>query len=364
MNRRSIAAAAAAALIALALLPSGAQAANDEPASSVQVETAPLRRETLERTVDGYGSAATGEEAVADMSFLHAGQITQLFVRPGQPVHAGDKLVELTTDPSAAMSYDRAVAALEFARRDLARTKTLVEQHMATNAQLAAAQKAVDDAAAAVETERRLGNDQRTETATAPFDGFVSAVSAAPGDRVQAGSPVLKLARDTGLRISVGIEPQEISRIKVGMPARIVPVFGVGASPIDGAVQEIDRVVNPTTKWIDVAIGLKSAAPAGFVPGVQAQASIVVDTHEGWVVPRQAVLQDDRGAYVFQAGSDGKAHRVDVTTGIETDQETEIAGPLDPASKIVTIGNYELQDGGAIREAAAAAAAGDSAPQH
>jgi hypothetical protein len=67
------------------------------------------------------------------------------------------------------------------------------------------------------------------------------------------------------------------------------------------------------------------------------------------VVPRNAVLHDGKGDYIYQvAGS--KAERVAVRTGIETDKYTEITGPIDTKSPIVTAGNYELQDGMAVRE--------------
>jgi hypothetical protein len=45
-----------------------------------------------------------------------------------------------------------------------------------------------------------------------------------------------------------------------------------------------------------------------------------------------------------------KAKRMAVKTGIETDKYTEIIGPIDTKSPIVTVGNYELQDGMAVRE--------------
>jgi hypothetical protein len=43
-----------------------------------------------------------------------------------------------------------------------------------------------------------------------------------------------------------------------------------------------------------------------------------------------------------------------VKTGVETDQMTEVSGPLEPALKVVASGNYELHDGMAVREASAA----------
>jgi membrane fusion protein (multidrug efflux system) len=61
------------------------------------------------------------------------------------------------------------------------------------------------------------------------------------------------------------------------------------------------------------------------------------------------VLHDDKGDYIFRVIG-GKAERVPVKTGIETDKYTEVIGPIDTKTPIVTVGNYELQDGMAVRE--------------
>jgi hypothetical protein len=79
--------------------------------------------------------------------------------------------------------------------------------------------------------------------------------------------------------------------------------------------------------------------------------AIVLEQHTGWVVPRDAVLRDAKGDYLFQV-TGSKAERVAVKTGIETDKYTEIIGSIDTKRRIVTVGNYELHDGMAVREGA------------
>jgi len=64
---------------------------------------------------------------------------------------------------------------------------------------------------------------------------------------------------------------------------------------------------------------------------------------------RDAVLRDGKGDYIFRV-TGSKAERVPVKIGIETDQYTEIIGSIDRKSPIITVGNYELQDGMAVRE--------------
>jgi RND family efflux transporter MFP subunit len=336
------------ALVAL-LLVSGTGHPQTPPAPSVLIETTAPREQILKHTVRGYGAVATSEDAVIGVSFLHPGQISRLRVRPGEVVKAGAVLLELSTDPSATLSFQMAVAALDFAKRDLARTKTLFAQHLATNAQLAAAQKAVEDAMVAIETQRKLGNDQKTEVITAPFNGYVTALTVALGDRVQPNTTVLKLAPTDRVQVTVGLQPEDAARVQTGMAAEVVPVF-TPDSRLSGVVRGATGTINPATKRLDVWVEIV-AAEQELVPGTAVSVEIVLEQHTGWVVPRDAVLRDAKGDYIFQV-TGSKAERVAVKTGIETDKYTEIIGSIDTKRRIVTVGNYELQDGMAVREGA------------
>jgi len=333
--------------IAGLLLVSGTGHAQTPSAPSVLIETAAPREQVLKRGVQGYGTVATSEDAVIGVSFLHPGQISRLRVRPGEVVKAGEVLLELSTDPSATLGYQQTIAALEFAKRDLARTKTLLAQHLATNAQLAAAQKAVEDAIAAVEVQRKLGNDRKTQVITAPFNGYVTALTAALGDRVQPNTTVLKLAPTDRVQVTVGLQPEDAARVQTGMAAEVVPVF-TPDNRLSGVVRGATGTINPATKRVDVW-GELVASEQELVPGTAVSVEIVLEQHTGWIVPRDAVLHDGKGDYIFQV-TGSKAERVPVKTGIETDKYTEIIGRIDTKRPIVTVGNYELQDGMAVRE--------------
>ncbi|MGI8568995.1 MAG: efflux RND transporter periplasmic adaptor subunit [Methylocella sp.] len=338
------------AFIVVSVVGCGAFGADDTP--SVQVETVALRQQELSETVTAYGTVATSEESMADISFPHAGQITSLDVRAGQKVHTGEPLVTITADPATLQSYENALAALEFAKHDLARQENLLAQRIATNAQVAAAQKAATDATAALATERKLGNDQRIKVETAPFNGYVAQIMAAPGARLQANTTIMKLARsDQGLRIAAGLKLEDAGRIEPGMTAQITPILSSRSLPLQGTVRQISGTINATSKLIDAWIDVTQMAK--LVPGTSVSVVIILSRHDGWVVPRNAVLRDDKGSYIFQVAN-GLAKRVDVKTGIETDQLTEVSTAFDPSLKVVASGNYELRDGMAVREASSA----------
>jgi membrane fusion protein (multidrug efflux system) len=333
-------------LIVLALLAPPLAAAGDAP--SVLVRTEPLRQHTIKETLVGYGTLAPEVSGTVDINLPRPGRISALDVSPGQVVKRGARLLELRTSPGAALGYRQAENALAYARSELARAEQLVAQKLATESQLSAARKALADAEAALEAQRRLGTGTATESVKAPFDGVVVSVGAALGDRVAAGTAVLKLARLAGLRVLLGIEPSDSFAVRAGMPVRLTPVFDA-VRTVDAHVAAVHGMVNPQTQLVDVVVRISSG---DLLPGMRVKGEITLATRTGWAVPRSAVLRDGNGDYLYQV-RDGVAHRVAITVESDGDRLLGISGSgLDPSLKVVAQGNYELHDGMAVREAA------------
>ncbi len=335
-----------AALLASTTLATPALAADTAPSALVRV--APPVHRTLSEQLTGYGtvSAATGE--ASDVALPRAGRLTRLAVNAGQRVTRGQVLFQFATGAADALAYRQALANLALARDQNSRSVQLYAQKLITASQLAAARKALIDAEAALRAQRQLGSGRTTEQVKAPFAGIVTAVSAAQGDYLAAGVAVLKLQRARDQQVQLGIEPEDVTRVQVGMAVRIASVFNA-ADSVTVQVAAVYGTINPRTRLVDVLVRL-SGAQAHFLNGTRVSGAITVRTEAVTAVPRSAVLRDDRGAYLFQV-RDGQAVRVAVKTGIEADGLIAVSGPLDPTLPVVTLGNYELRDGMAVREA-------------
>ncbi len=333
-------------LVVLALLAPGLAAAADAP--SVLVRTEPLRRHAIAETLVGYGTLAPDVGATINVNLPRPGQITALEASPGQVVKKGATLLEFRTAAGAALGYRQAENSLAYARSELARTEQLLAQKLATGSQLAAARKALADAEAALAAQRRLGTGTASEPVKAPFDGVVVSIGAAPGDRIAAGTSVLKLARLSGLRVLLGIEPSDSYRVRAGMPVHLTPVFDAARS-VEAKVATVHGMVDPQTQLVNVAVRIDSG---NLLPGTRVKGEITLASRTGWAVPRSAVLRDGSGDYLFQV-EHGVARRVAVRVESDGDRLLGISGAaLDPALEVVVQGNYELSDGMAVREAA------------
>ena len=314
---------------------------------SVQVQTVALKQQTMTDTVSGYGIVSPDTHALHTISLPRAGQIVALLVSAGQVVKKGTPLLEFGTSAEFALSYQQARQAVDFAKNEVARVGELLSQQLATQSQLAGARKTLADAEAALRAQEKIGANRTSERLTAPFDSVVMAVQAAQGDRVAAGAPVMQLARAGGQRVLVGVEPDEVARVRPGMEANVAPVFGVGHQNI-GRVTQVFGMINPQTQFVDVLVQLPNAA---LIPGTRVHTDIRVDQQTGWTVPRSAVLSDAHGSYIFQV-HDGKAHRVNVKTGLERGGLVLVQGAFASGEPVVSLGNYELHDGMAVRGSA------------
>ena len=317
-------------------------------AQSVLVQTIAPQQGALPNTIVAYGTAAVAAEGSLTISIPSEGRVMALAVTPGQAVRAGARLLDFAASPTAISAYQQAESALTLARQQRQHTAELMAQQLATRDQLAQTEKAVADAQSALTALRQQGSGKPASVISAPFDGIVTAIPVAPGDRVQPGAALVTLSRADALIVTAGIEPSDRARVAPGEPVLLEALSGGGHA--EGSVVRVDGMLNPKTRLVNVVLG----NAAGLLAGEAYRAVITVGQFRGWLLPRDAVLSDAKGPYVFQVAG-GKANRVDVTIVGTAGATTVVAGPLDSGQKLIVAGNYQLSPGQAVRE-------GDRAP--
>lgn len=313
---------------------------------SAMVNTKILQKQTLQTQLDVYGDVTPGK--IEGIGFPRAGQISALLVTQGQMVKRGTPLATLTSDPNTRMAYNQADSAVTYAAAELKRIQNLFALQLATQSQVDAAQKALIDQETNLQAQKKLGGDVATATIDAPFDGVVTSLAVAQGDRVQAGASVLQLGHTDELRVQLGLEPSEAGLVKAGTSLTLIPIQDEQHS-LQAKVAFVQDLLDPRTQLITAVVLIPPGPDGHLVPGMKVHAKLDVGEHEAWTLPRQAVLTDNKGSYIFQV-SNGTAHRVGVTTEQENGNQVAISGPVTASAPVVILGNYELQDGMKVRE--------------
>ncbi|MFM0031842.1 efflux RND transporter periplasmic adaptor subunit [Paraburkholderia madseniana] len=354
-------------LACAALMSIGAQAAGAASASAgddaadqavVSVQTARVQRAVIAQPVRAYGIVAASASNLTTVNLPYLARIVQMRVQAGQSVTRGTPLFVVQADPAAVLAATQAKSAVTLAQGELARTQSLYDKGLATQSQLATARKGAEDAQQALAAQNETGVASGNKIIAAPIDGVVLQVSAAQGDQVQPGAAILQLAggngKDARANVMLGVEPSDIPAIHAG---DTVTLHGLSTTlaktAADGHVVLVGASVDQQSQLVNVGANVPLGQSA-FIPGTRVSADIATRSGTHWVVPRAAVLKDDKGAYVFQITPQNKARRVAVVTQVENGDRYGVDGPIDGAEGLVVSGNYELKDGMAVRAAGGA----------
>jgi RND family efflux transporter MFP subunit len=310
---------------------------------SVLVHVMPLHKGSLPSVVTVFGTVEASAAARQTIMAPTGAVVADIPVRLGERVAKGAPLIRLAPTPQTAASFAQARSALTVATQLARRTRQLLGQHLATRQQLADAEKSAADARAALDALRAQGAGG-TSALTAPSRVIVTAISTSRGAVVSEGTPLLELARTSGLVLHAGIVPTAAHAIAPGNAAAITPVGGTRS--VEGTVSLSGTAVDPATGLTPVEI----TVPAGTLqPGEMAEAAITTGSVSGYLVPHEAILVDDSGnPYVVQDVK-GAAKKSSVRVTASQGDRDIITGALDPDAPLVLAGNYQLQDGMKVR---------------
>ena len=332
-------------LFAIALAVASITRAEDEPKDkskeepNVQVQLTQLKKGSLPQTVTAYGRVEPGASALRTMMAPVPAVVDEIYVRQGQAVDANAPLLRLAPSPATQSAYAQAESALRVASDSVARTRNMVQQHLATAQQLADADKSQADAKAALAALQAQGAGG-ANTLKAPFRAVVTAIATSPGAIVSEGAALLSLAGPGEMVLKAGVIPADAGPIAADDPATIK---AVGQSDgLKGKVVLRGAMVDPASGTIPIEIAL----PVGkFLPGQAAVATITTGQVAGYIVPHEAVLVDDQGhPYVIQSAN-MTAKRVPVRIIDAAGDQDVVDGPLDASAPLVLAGNYQLKDG-------------------
>ncbi len=133
----------------------------------------------------------------------------------------------------------------------------------------------------------------------APFDGVVLERMATAGQRLDAMSPVYRLADLSTLWLEINVPQEKLAAVRLGMK---VAVEG-GTVPLPAVVTTVGRSINPATQAIMVRATLTEDGH-GLKPGQFVSARIVSDSSDSstgpvWIIPAPGVTRANENNYVF-----------------------------------------------------------------
>ena len=291
----------------------------------------------------------------ADLGFRVGGRIERRLVDAGAAVRAGEVLAVL--DPSdlrlqlaqAEAELRAATGALQAAEADERRASELTRLGSAAQAALERSRAAADESRGRVVRAARATELARNAlgyaTLAADADGVVTSVFAEPGQVVQPGTPVLRLARRGEPEASVALPEPLLAR--AGQPAS-VELFALPGRRYAAALRELSPAADPATRTFAARYILRDAGPEVrlgmsatltlFDPGGPAVAAL----------PLSAVRDVGGGPHVWVI-ADGRLQPRPVVLAGVTGNRALVREGLREGEQVVAMGVHQLETGARVR---------------
>lgn len=293
------------------------------------------------------------------LGFRVAGKLVQRHVELGQAVRAGQLLAQLDArDYRLAVQAAQAQVAAATTQRDLAqadyeRFAQLKAQNFISGAELdrrrASLQAAQAQLTQALAQASSQGNQENYTQLRADADGVVTAIEAEPGQVLEQGQTVLRLAQD-GARDAVFAVPEDlVNQLRVGQEVAVRPWGGAaeGVAKLRATVRDIAASADPVTRTFTVKAALSGSPlpplgatltvyPSAFAPsGVQA---LRLPTSALWAQGQQTAV------WVFDAASSTVRAQVIEVAQVDGNEVLVRAG-LQAGAQVVATGVHVLAPG-------------------
>ena len=293
------------------------------------------------------------------LGFRVAGKLVQRHVELGQAVRAGQLLAQLDArDYRLAVQAAQAQVAAATTQRDLAqadyeRFAQLKAQNFISGAELdrrrASLQAAQAQLTQALAQASGQGNQENYTQLRADADGVVTAIEAEPGQVLEQGQTVLRLAQG-GARDAVFAVPEDlVGQLRVGQEVAVRPWGGAaeGAAKLRATVRDIAASADPVTRTFTAKAALSGSPlpplgatltvyPSAFAPrGVQA---LRLPTSALWAQGQQTAV------WVFDAASSTVRAQVIEVAQVDGNEVLVRAG-LQAGAQVVATGVHVLAPG-------------------
>jgi RND family efflux transporter MFP subunit len=183
----------------------------------------------------------------------------------------------------------------------------------------------------------------------APISGVVFERNVEPGEIVSpgGGGPLLRIADPSSVYYEATVPERVALRVRTGQRVEVM-VQGDGERPVEGEVERVVSVANPSSRDFLLRIGITGGVGV-TMPGMFARGSVVVRESRGAViVPKDAVVERGGEPCVFVVEG-GKARRREVSVGTTDSERAEISSGVKPGESVVVVGAQGLQDGDAVQ---------------
>lgn len=315
---------------------------NAEVIANVTVEKATVS--TLEKSVRGYGSIDFNPISLTTISLESQAKIVAVNVVPGEKVKKGQVISYLVPSESDASALKLILMNIEYAKKEKSRILSMKEAALATNADVALASQNLDKA---LQEKANLSKKLQSVMAgrlKSPIDGIVQSVMIKNGDIISPQTPIITIAKANQLIATLGIESSDTGFVNIRQKVLITP-YSSKLKPITGSVISKSSQIDPKSRLVNVRVSIPYSED--IIAGTTVIGDIVTGVEKGIVLPSTSIITRKGLPYCFIAKKQMALLRK-VKIGFTHNDRSLITAGIDQNDYVITIGNYECEDGMSI----------------
>lgn len=321
---------------------SGGTAGAAAKAEPVGVETITVTSETVADDVTAVGTLRSNESVVLRPEV--AGRIAAIRFREGGPVRRGEVLIELDAAVQQA-EVQQAKANLALAEANYGRTDDLFKRKFLSHT-------ARDEAASQLEVARAnmalaQAHLERTRI-RAPFAGVVGIRNVSVGDYVKEGDDLVNLEDIATLKVDFRLPENYLARVRPGQTLELTS-DAIPGQRFEARIAAIDPLVDEQGRSVVMRATLPNEG-LRLRPGMFARVRLILQQRaDVAILPEEALVSAPGNVLFVYRVVDGKAQRVEVSTGARRGTRVEVVRGLQAGDVVVTAGQLKLRDGAPVR---------------
>jgi RND family efflux transporter MFP subunit len=286
---------------------------------------------------------AQGSVTSKEMAYLRPeinGTIKTLFVKEGDYVQKGQKILSISTDLIDAQ-ISELNSQLSFAKYLFDKQKTLFEDEISSEIQLKEAENNLHRIQKAKKT---LLTQLEKSNIVAPFSGYIESIMIQIGESVSPMNPTCHLINTSELYVEADVSENLLSEISVGNSVDVYfPSLNIEIKALK--LDRIGRVVNNVNRT--VKIESKLPLSNGLIPNLMAELSINHYSKDSAVcLPSRLVLKDSKGkTFVKILDKNNSVVICPVKLGKNEKTIVEIISELEAGSLVIDDGKSTVLEG-------------------
>lgn len=289
-----------------------------------------------------------------------AGEVTDVYVKAGDYVEEGQKLLHIDTKQvdGAKIQLDTASVSLQDANTNLQRMSVLLQSGDISQQQYEQVQSSAKLAKLQYDA-AKLSYDNQIEfsTITAPIGGLVESFNVEVHDNVAQSNVLCVISGEGTKAVSFNVTERVVNGLSMGDPIRVEK----NGSEYHGVITEISSMVDAATGLFKVKASLEGAD--ALATGAQVKLYVTSSRAENvMMVPTDAIYYQGGNAMVYTY-KDNVVHEVPVEVGIYDADKTEITDGLTTEDDVIITWSSELFEGSQVEilgETAGADTAGEA----